>query len=314
MSERKYSRETLEKRKAKRLVKSTGIDILDALKITRDENMSLDDLQEEYREYLSTKKKVQPKEDQVVEKKKSKPSKKPRKKPPVIIEEKKKSNEPVQEHIIPHDDELNKELLEFREKFKDSLKRSPSPKQESPKPVVESPKPVVSQFQNQQPHDPFSHDPFSYYKGPNEPPKIKNPAPSSQKIKAEEWLLLSQLEPDIMKLALQILYEETVKYENGSSSYTAIDYAICLALDRIKSVRKSEEETLRKEKETKEAEDLAKKEEEYDSEEEHHNETDEQRRERVRRERLAWVERNFGNKKIEKETSGDNSTTISVPN
>jgi hypothetical protein len=292
MSDRKYSRETLEKRKAKRLSKTTETSFEEALHIISNENTPLDELREEYKEYLSNKKS-----------KKKRPSKKPRRnsKEPVKDEEEQSGEDSGGVSVL-----LNKELLDFREKFKESLK-VPHDKSDEQKPrnseVLE--RSVVLDHLNQEPIQNSYHSPYSSY---NEPEPVKNAAPSSQKIKSEEWFLLSQLEPDIMKLTLQILYEETIKFESGSASYSSIEYSVCLAMDRITSVRKD----LEKQKEVEEQDEINVVKQEkilekgYDSE----TETEEDKKIRYRKERLKWIEKMHP--KIEDKETG-NSTTISVP-
>jgi hypothetical protein len=289
MSERKYSRETLEKRKAKRLSKTTETSFEEALQVISNDNIPLDELREEYKQYLSNKKllkKSELEEEEPVQKK-SKPSRKPRRKAPVVTEEQSDDDSGGVSML------LNNELGE--EEYQQPVQQ-----------VQQVQQPVQQPYSYKEPEP---NNKSSIYDNPR---LSKNPAPSSQKIKAEEWSLLSQLEPDIMKLALQILYEETIKFESGSSSYTSIDYSICLAMDRIKSVRKDlekqKEVDLEKQKEVSKQEEIQEK--GYDSE----TETEDEKKIRYRKERLKWIEKMQKNKDQQIQVpQEDNSTTISVP-
>lgn len=73
-------------------------------------------------------------------------------------------------------------------------------------------------------------------------PPISKPAPSAPPprdfqinniITSEGWNLLSNLEDSVIKRSLQILSEETYKYESGQGYYPYLEYAVGLAKDRI---------------------------------------------------------------------------------
>jgi len=80
----------------------------------------------------------------------------------------------------------------------------------------------------------------------NEQPK---PKPINL-IKADEWYLLGQLNQEILKHTLEILYEETLKFESGSAGYPSVELCISIAFDREKSEqsdKKIKEDILQKE-------------------------------------------------------------------
>lgn len=130
----------------------------------------------------------------------------------------------------------------------------------------------------------YSYDNYYEQSSQSIQPTTKNPPPSSVRISSDEWSLLYKLEPNIQKLALKILFEETMKYESGSSSYPSIDFVVCLSMDRIKGVEKEEkrkrdsEERIRKEKEDSEKDDLD-------------NMTEKEKLQRAKVERLKWLSR-----------------------
>ena len=68
------------------------------------------------------------------------------------------------------------------------------------------------------------------------------------KLNSEDFYILSLLPDNILKMSINILYEETIKYENGVALAPKIDFVISLATDRIKIQQYLE--TKGKEKET----------------------------------------------------------------
>lgn len=64
----------------------------------------------------------------------------------------------------------------------------------------------------------------------------------SNNLKSKEWGLLSQQTPEILHIAINIMFEETMKSENNGGNYPTIEYAISLALDRQKDIIKKEGE------------------------------------------------------------------------
>jgi len=68
---------------------------------------------------------------------------------------------------------------------------------------------------------------------------------------SEEWYLLSQLDPNILKDVIKTLYLETVKFENGIISRPTIELCISMALDLKKQEEQEEQKTKLKEQETK---------------------------------------------------------------
>ena len=113
-------------------------------------------------------------------------------------------------------------------------------------------------------------------------------APSTERIGSVEWNELSSLDPDTMKLVLQIIPEETIKYESGSSSYPMISFCISMGKDRIKQKKlEKEKETIKNESNN----DITTN---RNYTEEPETETPEERQTRLDKNRRAWLERTVG--------------------
>lgn len=67
------------------------------------------------------------------------------------------------------------------------------------------------------------------------------PSKSSNYTSSEEWYLLVQLEPNILKDTLNTLYLETIKFENGLAQKPTIEYCLSMTLDNQKQGKQGQD-------------------------------------------------------------------------